>query len=814
MVETPVRSATAAWPEHGSSRDEAGTAPEDRRFRPDIQGLRAVAVLLVVLYHAGLPGLHGGYVGVDVFFVISGFVITGLLLRERAARRRTSLAHFYGRRARRIIPAATLVVVVVVLATYHVLGPVTGQQTAIDARWTAVFLANLHFASQGSNYLTAGLPPSPLLNFWSLAVEEQFYVVYPTLFVAVAALGLRRWSLRARLMVALGTIIGASFAWSVLQTTSSPQTAYYSPLTRAWELALGALVAVAAPWLLRVPQRLAAWASWLGLVAIALSALWFGAQTPYPGAWAAVPVLGAALVIAGGTPVPRVGTELLLRRPPFQWFGTLSYSLYLWHWPILILAAESVGRSSLPLAQSLLWVGVAVGASVLTYRFVENPIRHARVIARSRLGSIGLGGVLIAVTLLVASVAIATHDAGGTTEASTNPELDPILSAQQVHGLVAASSSIQSVPANISPPLSSAFFDRLIPSTWTGCEVTAVEITEPACTFGAPHGRRTMVIYGDSHAEMWTTALNDIAVADGWKLVTFVKPGCPAIDLPVSNPPGYGVPGEPFPACDEWHRYVTDRINQLRPNLVIVSQQVWRHPPGEQLYSPAQWQAGLERTFNQITVPTTAKVVIGNIPALDQYGPVCLSMHPSDAQACAAPVRSYLESFRQAEARAAVVAGAHYVNTIPWFCTRTCSAVIGNFDAYTDEQHVTNTYARALEGVLATSLGLPVPRTRLAPSPHPLTSIVLPTSGAVLSGTQIVDATAADNVPIRKLEFRITGGILRDAVIGTATFSLRGDFVRWNTRSVPNGRYTVQSVLYDTAGKIGRSRAISVVVAN
>jgi peptidoglycan/LPS O-acetylase OafA/YrhL len=800
---------TATRPKDLASRDEAGTAPEDRRFRPDIQGLRAIAVLLVVLYHAGLPGLHGGYVGVDVFFVISGFVITGLLIRERDARRRTSLVHFYGRRARRIIPAATLVIVVVVLATYSVLGLVTGNQTAIDARWTAVFLANFHFASRGSNYLTAGLPPSPLLNFWSLAVEEQFYLVYPTLFLLVGALGVRCWSLRARLMVVLGVVIGVSFVWSVAQTASSPQTAYYSPLTRAWELALGALVAAAAPWLMRVPQRLAAWATWLGFVAIAISAVYFGAQTPFPGAWAAVPVVGAALVISGGTPVPRWGAELLLGRTPFQWLGTLSYSLYLWHWPILILAAESVGRSSLPLAQSLLWVAVAVGASVLTYRSIENPIRHARIIAQSRLGSIGMGAVLVGVTLIVATVAIDSH---GTTETMGASSV-PILSAQRVHQLVAESSSVESVPPRISPSLAAAFFDFGIPSSWTGCAVAEAQIAEPPCTFGAPNGSRSMVIYGDSHAEMWATTLNDIAVADGWKLVTFVKESCPAVDLPVSNPPGYGVPGDPFHACDQWHRYVTDRINRLRPSLVIVSQAVTPHPPGR-LYSPTQWQAGLVRTLKQITAPNTMKVVIGNTPTLDQNGPVCLSVHAHDVQACAAPAHSYLTAFRQAEARAAVVARAHYVDTAPWFCTLTCSAVIGHFEVYVDALHITNTYARALEGVLATSLSLPAPTRRLAPSADALGTIVRPTSGAMVSGTQIIVATVWGNVPIRKMEFRVTGGTRRDAVIGTATFSRNIAYVQWDTKSVPNGRYSVQSILYYGAGKIGRSRAITVVVAN
>jgi peptidoglycan/LPS O-acetylase OafA/YrhL len=767
----------------------------------------------VVLYHAGLRQLHGGYVGVDVFFVVSGYVITGVLLREREAGHRSSLARFYARRSRRIIPAASLVIVVVVLATYRVLGSLSGMQTAIDARWTAVFLANFHFASQGSNYLTATLPPSPLLNFWSLAVEEQFYLIYPTLFLAVAALRVGWWSFRARLVVALSAVVAASFAWSVIQTASNPQVAYYSPFTRAWELALGALLAVGTPWLLKVPQRLAAWTTWLGLTAIGISAVWFGAETPYPGAWAAVPVVGAALVIAAGTPAPQWGAESLLGRRPFLWLGSLSYSLYLWHWPILILAAEAAGRTSLPLSQSMVWVGVSVVASVVTYRLVENPIRHARLLAANRLGSIGMGAVLIAVTLIVATVAIRSHETSEATGRGAPSTATPVLTPQQVHGLVAESSSIRAVPADISPPLSSAFFDFGIPRTWTGCEVTPAAITEPACTFGAPGGSHTMVIYGDSHADMWATALNDIAVADGWKLVTFVKDGCPAIDLPVPNPAGYGTPGARFLACEQWRHYVVSRINSLRPSLVIVTQALWRRPSGSP-YSPTQWQDGLVHTLSQMTAPNTVKVVLGNTPVLPQYGPNCLSMHLDNAQVCGVSSRSYLTPFRQAESRAAVVAGAHYVDTMPWFCTKFCSAVIGHFEVYKDQVHITNTYARALEGVLADSLDLPAPTKRLAASPDPITSILLPSSGAVLSGTEVLDATAADNVPIRRLEYRITGGARRDVVIGSATFSLDGAFLRWNTKTAPNGRYRLQSILYDAAGKVGRSVAVSVEVSN
>jgi peptidoglycan/LPS O-acetylase OafA/YrhL len=250
--------------------DEAGTAPDDRRFRPDVEGLRAVAVLLVVFYHANVPKVTGGFVGVDVFFVISGFVITGLLLREHRSTARTSILNFYARRFRRILPAATLVILVVVSASYLALGQVSGNTVADDGRWAAVFLSNFHFEAVGTNYFTAKLPPSPLQNFWSLSVEEQFYVVYPTLFLVVARLK-GRLSLQVKMAIVLVMVIVASYWLSVVQTASQPTAAYFSPFTRAWELALGALVAVATPWLKRIPAPGAALLTWAGLRSPAIS---------------------------------------------------------------------------------------------------------------------------------------------------------------------------------------------------------------------------------------------------------------------------------------------------------------------------------------------------------------------------------------------------------------------------------------------------------------------------------------------------------------------------------------------------------------
>jgi peptidoglycan/LPS O-acetylase OafA/YrhL len=389
------------------SGDEAGTPPGDRKFRPDVEGLRAVAILLVVLFHAGVPWLTGGFVGVDVFFVISGFVITGLLLREHASSGGNRLIAFYGRRSRRIIPAATLVILVTVFAAYHWLGFLTGNDTARAGRAASLFYSNFYFIHTGTNYLASQAPPSALQNFWSLSVEEQFYVVYPTIFILIS-LFWRRFDIRYRLMVGLICGIGASLAWSIHQTSTNEIAAFFSPFCRAWELALGALVAVASPYLARVPTAIAMTMSWLGLMGIAAAALLYNSATTYPGSAALLPVVGTALVVAGGTAHPQLGSESLLARTPFQWMGKLSYSLYLWHWPILIVAAQYAGHP-LSVGDNLLWLLGALGLSVVSFFLVENPIRHARWLRRSGARSVLLGGVLIVFTVSLLSFEIASH---------------------------------------------------------------------------------------------------------------------------------------------------------------------------------------------------------------------------------------------------------------------------------------------------------------------------------------------------------------------------------------------------------------------
>jgi peptidoglycan/LPS O-acetylase OafA/YrhL len=344
-----------------------------------------------------------GVIGVDVFFVISGFVITGVLLRERAATGHTGLVAFYGRRARRIIPMATLVIAIVVIVDRFVDGATLASGVSIAGRWDAMFQANTVFFQNLLHDTYSGPTPPPkmagLAVYWSLSVEEQFYLVYPALFLVIMAAG-GRWSVRRRLGVLLTTITVASLAYSF--ATNPSFVAYFSTLTRAWELAVGGLLAVGSIWLKKLPKSMAAAMTWVGLGGVLFLVLAHNADNEI-GVWPrSVPiwiVAATALVIAGGTAAPRLGAELLLKLTPFKWVALWSFSLYLWHKPIYLWAVQLKGQLSVP--EELLTAGIAVAVSAGSYFLVENPLRHSQYLARSGVRSLLLGLGLIASCVLL-----------------------------------------------------------------------------------------------------------------------------------------------------------------------------------------------------------------------------------------------------------------------------------------------------------------------------------------------------------------------------------------------------------------------------
>ena len=365
-------------------------------FRPDIQALRALAVLLVVLYHAHIPGVHGGFFGVDVFFVVSGFVITNVLLREAASRGSTSIPGFYARRIRRILPAATVVLIGTIFATYHWLSFISGATNAEDAKYVAAFVGNFHFAALGTQYFTATQPPSTFQQYWSLAVEEQFYLVWPVLFLLLT-LPWRALSSVTRLVGTLSLVIAVSLAWCILETRQNEVFAFFSPLTRAWELALGALLAVLGPHLRSRAPRLGKVLASIGLAAILLSAWFYSSATLWPGAAVIVPVFATGAIIAGGSLRGSDNLGRNIRFAPLQWVGNISYSLYLVHWPVIAIATQ-YSIAPLPTRSEIELVTLSIALAAALYYAVENPIRRSASLAKHRPITFGFGAALIGIS--------------------------------------------------------------------------------------------------------------------------------------------------------------------------------------------------------------------------------------------------------------------------------------------------------------------------------------------------------------------------------------------------------------------------------
>jgi peptidoglycan/LPS O-acetylase OafA/YrhL len=371
-------------------------------YRPDIQGLRALAVLLVVLAHAGVPHLGGGYIGVDVFFVISGYVITGLLRRQPDVSIRKNLGGFYSRRIRRIVPASSVVLIATVVAAYAWLGASTGVPLLTDVRWAEFFGANWRFIATSSSYFIPGVPPSLVTQYWSLGVEEQFYIVFPLIVFTIGLLFGARRRATVLAVVLVAAVIVSSW-WSIHLTGINATEAYYSPFTRFWELALGGLLTLGPPrWAQRTP-RLNALLAVGALVAIALSAFWLTDLSAYPGALAWWPCAAAAVLLWTGQASARGGPATWLSWRPVTYVGDVSYSFYLWHYAWLMLPLQYATTPMAPFSRLAQVLG-AFGCAVISYHFLENPIRHSKWLDARPWAAAGLLvvclGVVYAVTLV------------------------------------------------------------------------------------------------------------------------------------------------------------------------------------------------------------------------------------------------------------------------------------------------------------------------------------------------------------------------------------------------------------------------------
>ena len=710
-------------PEPDGVRPTPAVAEGRGHFRPDIEGLRAVAVGLVVADHVfGWPA--GGFIGVDVFFVISGFLITSLLVRERARTGRISFRGFYARRARRLFPAAFLTLAATTAAAWFVFLTGRFQETVTDVVWAALFSANINFARQGTDYFEATAAPSLVQHFWSLAVEEQFYLVWPALillaFAVPAARGRRHrapaggeGTRTVALWVLLGTVTAASFAWSVHATSTSPVTAYFSTFTRAWELGVGALVAVTATQLHRVPAPVRAALAWLGLGAVVSAAFLIDDGTSFPGTAAALPVLGTAALVAWGATPGGPGTRWLLASAPAGFLGAISYSLYLWHWPVLILAGALVLPGS-----AVFYAGV-VGASLLlasfSYYCVEQPVLHtnwllphrpvqparARPVFR-RARTVGLGTAAVAVAL-VATVVVGPWGDGGDARAEAARAAEEADAARAEQGLppltplqrdIQAATFATEWPADLDPS-----FDELpgyLKKQWDqGC-LHISESNVDRCRSGDPAAPRSLVVLGDSFAAAWIPGLSEELVPAGWSVESLTFGLCPNITALTL------FANEPFDGCPEHREWAIERILEQRPTVVVLSHS-WRAQLQDGADRREIYQDGLTQVVRRVQASGAQVVILGAPPGSESLQ-TCPTGLNGPADCLRGPAESFVPQV-ESERLVAAATGVRAIDPQEWFCHEgLCPTFVGNTPVYGDGQHLTAEYARRIAPDLVTAI--------------------------------------------------------------------------------------------------------------
>jgi peptidoglycan/LPS O-acetylase OafA/YrhL len=609
---------------------------------PQIQALRALAAVLVLLFHAKLVG--GGYVGVDIFYVISGYLITGLILREIEKNGSLDFKAFYIRRIKRLLPTSFSILMVTAILSWYLYPGTMREELGKDIIAASVYVSNFLFAFWQMDYQNLNAIPPVVIHFWSLAVEEQFYLFWPVIILLAFKAGGRK-----SLFKIIAAITLLSFLFSLYLTAKAPIWAFYSLPTRAWELGIGAL-------LLAIPTRyrLSLFYPYAALAAIVYATFHYTEKTPFPGTAALAPVIGTAAAIASISSWPRVFNFFTHLRFT-QWLGEISYPLYLWHWPLLVIPMVYLGRGL-----HIYERGIAIAATLfladMTHRFIEQPLRHITIAPRK----IAIGALIASIVATSTGVAIA-YSANNTITLATGQQysLEQIMEKPQVY--------------------------------LDDCHVNNGETVSGDCNYG-PVSQTKVVLFGDSHAAQWMPVLEKLAYEKNFTLISLTKSACPGPAVKKVETGEYKNAD-----CSAWRENSIARIKALKPMAVIVSgMQHFEIPSG---YSSRAdwWREGESKTFAALQGSSKHLIYISDTP------------HPQrDIPSCIAAGR--LDKCNSTEPSEAIFSpGWQQINPTSWFCSQTCPAIIDGVVVYRDASHISvlasKTVAPQLLGTLV-SLGL------------------------------------------------------------------------------------------------------------
>ncbi|MGW0520831.1 acyltransferase family protein [Crossiella sp. NPDC003009] len=667
----------AAVPSAGSAAVSRGAAPS--RYRAELQGLRALAVGLVVVYHVWLNRVSGG---VDVFFLLSGFLVTGQLVRavERGGIRFRPL---WGRMLVRLVPAASVVLVVTAVAGMLILPQDRWFQTIREIVAAALFLENWQLATDSVDYFAQNNVASVAQHFWSLSIQGQFYLVWPLLIGLLALVALQNGrELRRYLAGALAVIGGASLVYSVALTAADQPLAYFHSLTRVWEFALGGLLALGIEAIV-LSRGIRIVLGWLGVLGLLSCGVVLNVGSIFPGYGALWPTVSAALVLIAGTTGSRVGADRWLGSRPLTYLGDLSYTLYLWHWPVLVLYLVHQDLPQVGWREGLGIVALSLLLAALTHRFVEQPARGIRLVTGTRWGAYRLAALLTVPVLVLAA---------GWQVVSLNAAAPAAQPGDQDHpGALAHSPGFQyqgREEAELLPPRIALEQDWATTDDMD-CVRSARNQDLEVCSSATEHEpARRVVVIGDSHMQQYLAAVRPIAQRHNWQIIAMLKGLCPF------SADADAMPGDQ--PCIDWNAAAAEEIVELRPDAVLtlasrdvrvgLSEQT---PPG----FVAQWQKLATAGIRVLAVRDNPRY--GHSPAL------CAFEHGADAPECATPRETILPAVPPYSQLPEVPGNVSFLDFSDYYCTaEVCPPAVGNVLVYMDNNHTTASFMTTLSPIL------------------------------------------------------------------------------------------------------------------